>query len=319
MLAMIRAAFGIARPIGAPVAQAPSRARAVELEEIVNPCALCGSEQGRAMFRVDGSLIVRCPLCDLVRGARRPAAPGLVYDAEYYASDCAKGGYANYVLDASINQLTFTQRLRDIERRVGRKGRLLDVGCALGDFVAAARDAGWDAEGVEISAFAAAEARSRGLTVRTGTLEQLRLPQASYDVVTLYDVIEHLEDPLATLREIRRILKPDGLLHLVTPNVGGLQARLLGRHWYHYKPGEHLVYFSPATLRVAIERTDLAWHGWARSGSYVTVSYIFNRLRYYAPQPFGFLEGIGRTLRVGPFPFQLYVGEMEAWARRPDA
>lgn len=314
MLPMIRAVFSASRPVGSPIA--PAADRPVAFDEVVNPCALCGSEQGRPMFRVDGSLIVRCTRCDLVRAATRPAAPRLVYDADYYASDCAKGGYANYVLDASINQLTFTERLRDIERRVGGKGRLLDVGCALGDFVAAAVEAGWDAEGVEISAYAAAEARARGLAVRSGTLEELRLPDASYDIITLYDVIEHVADPLATLHEIRRVLKPGGLLHIVTPNVGGLQARLLGRHWYHYKPGEHLAYFSPRTLRALVERTDLAWLGWAPSGSYVTISYVFNRLRYYAPQPFGFLEGVGRTLRLGPFPFRLYVGEMEAWVRR---
>lgn len=295
----------------------PKRARPVVLERVLNLCALCSRPDGSPMFSVDGSLIVRCERCDLVREASRPLATSAVYDSDYYATESSKGGYANYVLDAAINELTFAERLGAIESRLGRKGRLLDVGCALGDFVEVARDSGWDAEGVEISKYAAAEARSRGLRVYTGVLEDLRLPAGSYDVITLYDVIEHLTDPVRTLREVRRLLAPGGVLHMVTPNVGGIQARLLGSKWYHYKPGEHLFYFSPKTVRETVDRAGLGWVGWSRSGSYVTLTYVLSRLRYYAPGFFGALEAVGRTLRFGPVPFKLFVGEMEVWATRP--
>jgi 2-polyprenyl-3-methyl-5-hydroxy-6-metoxy-1,4-benzoquinol methylase len=134
--------------------------------------------------------------------------------------------------------------------------------------------------------------------------------------VTLYDVVEHLTDPVRTLQRVRGLLRPDGVVHVVTPNVGGLQARLLGARWYHYKPGEHIYLFSPETARKAVERAGLSWTGWSRSGSFVTLTYVFSRLRYYAPRLFGALEGIGRTVRFGPVPFKLYVGEMEIWARR---
>ena len=149
-----------------------------------------------------------------------------------------------------------------------------------------------------------------------GRLEELDLPAASFDVITLYDSIEHLTAPLATLAEVRRLLGPGGIVHLVTPNVGGLQARVLGRYWYHYKPGEHLYYFSPKTLRATLERAGLEWRGWARAASYLTFTYCFNRMRYYAPAPFAFLEWLGRTLRFGPYAFRVDVGEMEAWARK---
>jgi SAM-dependent methyltransferase len=302
-----------------PKLQTPALARpaaAVPLErEVPNPCALCQSEP-RAMFRVDGALIVRCEGCGLVRQDTRPNATAELYDSAYYSTDNPKGGYSNYFLDADVNRRTFQRRLRSIEKRLGRRGRLLDVGAALGDFVLEAQAAGWQAEGVEISSYAAARARGRGAVVHAGLLEQLRLPASRFDVVTLYDTIEHLTDPVATLREVERVLVPGGLLHLVTPNVGGFQARILGSRWYHYKPGEHLYYFSPASLRAAIERAGLGWDGWARAGSYLTVTYIVDRLRYYAPKPFGMLQWLGRKLRFGPFTFYLHVGEMEAWARR---
>lgn len=286
------------------------------IAEITNHCALCSEAGSRALFQVDGTLVVSCRGCGLVRQDTRPLAASELYDSDYYATDDPKGGYANYFLDSDVNRRTFRDRVRAIEKRYGRKGRLLDVGCALGDFLTEAKDAGWDVEGVEISHFAAQRARERGLRVATGRLEDLDLPPASFDVITLYDAIEHMTDPVSTLAAVRRLLVPGGIVHLVTPNVGGMQARLLGRHWYHYKPGEHLYYFAPQTLRSTVERAGLAWRGWARSASYLTFTYVFSRLRYYAAAPFGLLEWLGRTFRFGPYAFRVDVGEMEAWAVR---
>src|SRR2546428_9581461 len=290
--------------------------RALARAEITQRCALCAEAETRALFHVAGALIVACRGCGLVRQDARPLATAALYDGAYYATDDPKGGYANYFLDADVNKRTFRQRIHAIERRYGRKGRLLDLGCALGDFLLEAKAAGWDVAGVEISTFAAQRARARGLRVTAGRLEELDLPAASFDVITLYDAIEHLTDPVATLAAVHRLLVPGGLLHLVTPSVGGVQARLLGRHWYHYKPGEHLFYFTPDTLRRAVERAGLGWRGWARSASYLTFTYVFSRLRYYAAAPFALLESLGRTFRFGPWAFKVDVGEMEAWAVR---
>src|SRR5213594_1127797 len=197
--------------------------------EITNKCALCADGTTRTLFQVDGTLIVKCADCGLVRQETRPLATAAMYDSEYYATDNPKGGYANYFLDSDVNRRTFRDRIQAIERRNGRRGRLLDVGCALGDFLLEAKASGWDVEGVEVSSFAAQRARERGLRVTTGRLEDLDLPAASFDAITLYDSVEHLADPVATLAAARRLLVPGGLLHLVTPNVGGLQARVLGR------------------------------------------------------------------------------------------
>ncbi|OLE14914.1 MAG: hypothetical protein AUI36_38600, partial [Cyanobacteria bacterium 13_1_40CM_2_61_4] len=297
--------------------------------EISNRCALCADGTTRVLFTVDGAQIVECRDCGLVRQDTRPLAAAAIYDSDYYATDNPKGGYANYFLDSDVNRRTFRDRIQAIERRYfetegaaagrsdtakrgtttyGRRGRLLDVGCALGDFLLEAKASGWDVEGVEVSSFAAQRARERGLRVTTGRLEDLDLPAASFDVITLYDSVEHLTDPVATLAAVRRLLVPGGIVHLVTPNVGGLQARLLGRLWYHYKPGEHLFYFAPQTLRAALEAAGLRWAGWQRSASYLTFTYCFNRMRYYAPAPFAALEWLGRVLRFGPYSFKVPVG-----------
>lgn len=279
-------------------------------------CLVCGSTEHQRLFDLEGARIARCRRCGLVQQLARPETPSAIYDAAYYASDHAKGGYANYFLDADINRRTFDRRLRRIEARAARLGRLLDVGCALGDFVLAAQAAGWAAEGVEVSGFAAAAARRRGATVHVGDVRALSLEPGAYEVVTLYDTIEHVDDPVATLREVRRLLASGGTVHLVTPNVAGIQARILGRRWYHYKPDEHLSYFSPGTLRRAVEDAGLRWDGWSRTGSYVTVSYVLNRLRHYARAPFALLERASRAVGLSALVFYLYVGEMEAWAHR---
>lgn len=279
-------------------------------------CLLCGAGTVERRFRVDGATIGRCTSCRLVQQVDRPPRPVCLYDAAYYARDDPKGGYANYYLDSEINRRTFERRLRSIEACAARMGRLLDVGCALGDFVIAAQAAGWRAEGVEVSPFAASIARRRGANVHVGDIRELDLGRGGFEAVTLYDTIEHVDDPVATLRVVRDLLAPGAVAHLVTPNVAGLQARLLGRWWFHYKRDEHLAYFSPSTLQRTVEAGGLRWGGWAPTGSYVTISYVLNRLRRYVRRPFSALDQASRAVGLASVLFYLHVGEMEAWAYR---
>lgn len=278
-------------------------------------CPLCGSTAYRERAAFDRAVMVSCSDCGLVRQLDG-SFDATVYRDDYYESDRPTGGYANYVRDADINRRTFASRLRRIEARIGKPGRLLDVGCALGDFVLEAMRRGWSADGLEVSAFAAAQARARGARVHHGLLGPQTISESSYDVITMYDTLEHTDDPVGMLREVRRALAPGGLAHIVTPNVTGLQSRVFGRRWYHYKPDEHLVYFGPHTLRRACESAGLEWGGSARTGSYVTVAYVLDRLRVYSPV-FRTLGHMTRALRLDNIVFHLHAGEIEAWARRP--
>ena len=106
----------------------------------------------------------------------------------------------------------------------------------------------WNLFGVEVNEYAANLAREQGLDVRLGTLEQAHFPNDFFDVVTLWDVLEHLHDPAGCLQEIARILKPDGLLVIRVPNASGLAARMFGRYWAGFDAPRHLYVFTPATL-----------------------------------------------------------------------
>jgi SAM-dependent methyltransferase len=213
-------------------------------------CVVCGSLDHRPYREQDGYTIVRCVGCGLRFISPQPsdAALNALYAEDYYVSEDSRGrGYDGYVTEAENWRRTFRDRLRDLP---GKRGTLLDVGAATGFFVEQAKAAGWDASGVEPSTWAAEYARNElGADVQTGTLESLNVGDGSFDVVTLWEVIEHLPDPEATLAEIRRILRPGGVLVLSTPDAGSLAARLSGRRWLGWrKVPEHLFFFDRVNL-----------------------------------------------------------------------
>ncbi len=138
------------------------------------------------------------------------------------------------------------------------RGRLLDVGCGAGDFLAQMRDLGWEVRGVEPDPAAVRVARSHfGLDVTCQTLEEARFPAERFDVITLGHVIEHLPDPIGTLRECRRVLTPTGRLVIVTPNVDSLGHYFFGAFWRGLEVPRHLQLYSPSTLQRSAERAGL--------------------------------------------------------------
>jgi len=182
-----------------------------------------------------------------------------LYEEDYWAEFRARWGIRGGDTEVAP-QLKL--RLREIESRLAT-GRLLDLGCAMGHFVAHARDQGWEAIGVEPSVAAAEEGRRRyGVTIHNCVLEAAPIPPASQDVVHSNHVIEHLPDPVGTLRTAFRMLRPGGILvaevpqELATPLVDRILARL---HPELYckpppPPSYHLVFFTPRGLTIAAGR-----------------------------------------------------------------
>ena len=130
-----------------------------------------------------------------------------------------------------------------------RSWRLLDVGCSIGQFLGLARDQGWQVEGVELNSDAAHIARSEnGHTVHDRKLEEVGFPEGSFDVVTLWGVLEHLTDPNGMLQTLRRVLKKDGLALFFVPNGHSLIIRLSRQHNSTVSGRAHLWYFTPRTM-----------------------------------------------------------------------
>lgn len=135
------------------------------------------------------------------------------------------------------------------------RGQLLDVGCGNGSLVAPLLNLGWEVTGIDFDPVPANLAREQfGLTVYEGTLEDVQLPEESFDAITMHHVIEHLPDPLGTLEECFRVLKPGGKLVIVTPNFGSLAFRVFGNAWSYLDPPRHLTLFSLDTLAAFAKR-----------------------------------------------------------------
>ena len=134
---------------------------------------------------------------------------------------------------------------------------LLDVGCGGGDFIAAMRELGWKVSGVETDPVAVERARGRTLDVHLGDLESAAFDDVSFDAVTLAHVIEHVHDPQRLLAECRRILKPDGMLALTTPNSSSWGHRHFGRDWRGLEPPRHIHIFNSKNIRHLLESAGL--------------------------------------------------------------
>lgn len=216
-------------------------------------CVLCGSTAApRPELSHPEGRLVRCPGCGLVHVDPLPAPEEArrLYGESYYRDPVR--GYLDYEADEAAFRREFRRRLR-LLIRVRPRGRLLEVGCATGGFLAEAARAGYEAEGIEPDAAVAATAAARsGRPVRAGTIEEVDLPAASFDVAVLFEVVEHLVDPVAALRRVARALRPGGLLAVSVPDYGSLWARLSGSRWPMITPWEHLHYFTRGTLAATL-------------------------------------------------------------------
>jgi 2-polyprenyl-3-methyl-5-hydroxy-6-metoxy-1,4-benzoquinol methylase len=179
-----------------------------------------------------------------VRPARRARRlRDRVANRHLYATDRSASSRAARALLAPFAPLL----RRGVQLPRGRN-RLLDVGCGAGELMERHRALGWDVRGVEPSEVGAAACRAAGLPVLHSQLLQADLPEASFDVVVLNHVIEHVVQPLETLVRARALLAPGGLLEIVTPNVAGMGFRLYGSCWYALDAPRHIHLFSATAL-----------------------------------------------------------------------
>ena len=155
-------------------------------------------------------------------------------------------------LDRLIAKRSFNGRFNHLKVVPG--GRFLDVGCGLGDMVAAMSRLGMQAEGVEPSEVAAQKAREAGLKVFCGMLEDAHYDDETFDSICMFHVLEHTPDPVGLLCECRRILKPGGELIIGVPNYNSLMFRLLDSDWIGLHQPHHLQHFRPASMEHVADR-----------------------------------------------------------------
>jgi SAM-dependent methyltransferase len=205
-------------------------------------CPACGAGERDERGLKNGLRVGACRGCGTLYargGAGGEADAACDYDAYYHEANLSVPSFIERRLDEIVGGFAPFRRT----------GRLLDIGCGAGTLLHAARRAGWDAAGTEVSRPAVEHVRGEGFEVFAGELQQARFPDGHFDVVTASEILEHLPDPRVLLAEAARILRPGGLFWGTTPHGRGLSARALGIEWSTVSPPEHLQLFSLGGMR----------------------------------------------------------------------
>jgi len=279
-------------------------------EKQLVPCALCGGQKFKPSLSCEAFSYVRCASCGLVQmnpqplesevkrryGAVSPGpSRGNSYGEDYLSYELAnEEAFLNLQLlaleDAGFSVVEKDLLLKGKDSASGAGPRILDIGCATGKLLALLRGKGWETTGVEIgSPQAEYGRRKRNLDLRSLPLEENQFPTDSFDTVLASHLIEHLNDPAALIREVHRILKPQGLFFITTPNIAGFQARLLQGRW-RSAIFDHLYLFSVKTLtRLLAENGFIiekiaTWGGLAAGLAPAPLKRIFDK----AAKSFGF-------------------------------
>lgn len=246
-------------------------------------CPICSSARARWAAESHGLRVARCLDC----GQRYVwPVPGddflssIYCDKSYYEGSQRSIGFRDYASLEPARRRMFARHLNRIEREVG-VGRILDVGCATGDFLKLARSRGWSVFGADPSV-AREEAGVDGIQLVGTTVHDADIEEASLAAVTFWDVLEHVVDPVADLRRARKLLQPGGIVALTVPDSSNLVARASGSRWFGYKTaGEHLQFFTHGSLRTAFEKAGLALRIQRPTTWTCTVGFLADRAGLY--------------------------------------
>lgn len=260
-------------------------------------CPICRITPAKFWFVKNNFQIWRCTECGFIFVHPSPSDTSHIYAGEDYFRGTHRGfGYIDYEAD-KIPLRPFSEALLErIERLMPSRGALLDVGTASGFFLKLAEVRGWETAGLEISPYAAREARRSGLDVRCGALGD-NIFGRRFDAVTLLDTMEHLPDPQSAVESCRDLLRPNGLLVINTPDTSSFLARFLGKRWYSFVPPEHLSYFNAKNLSKLLIRNSFRVEEVSRIGKHFTPSFVLYMLFRWLRWPFLKRTGelVGRT------------------------
>ena len=227
--------------------------------------------------------IHRCSNCELLFVHPQPSKEelGKLYSAAYFS----RGNKYDAALDPKHdpNWLNDQDKIALIKQWCSR-GTLLDVGCALGGFLAVAQEHGFQVEGVEIAEYAAEQARTRlHIKVTNSDIYSAELAPESYDVITMWDVIEHLTEPNLAFEKIIRALRPKGYVAFSTGDVSSAWARLTGKRWQLLTPPQHLYFFSQRSMSGLLKRHSFSVKEIHYQRKWVTAAFVL----FKAQESFG--------------------------------
>lgn len=245
-------------------------------------CLLCKKPLVKFLYK-NGYWIYRCPACHLAETDLKKDYTTFVkdfYSEGYYEGDPTRSAYADYEKDKYLivkNMEKFLSFVAEYKP----SGRLLDVGCAFGYVVELALQKGYDAKGFDPSAFAVSRARDLvgNNRIQEGTIAEVSYPKHSFDVITMFDVFEHLQDPLLDMKKLESMLKPDGIIIIATGDTLSFAARLMKRRWTFFIPPQHIFFFNRKNVVTLLAKARLRAIRWHRVGKWLSLGYVLHLAR----------------------------------------
>lgn len=292
--------------------------------EYIN-CNLCGSREFSPHLKspavgkdkpsfsitsqaVSGEQIVRCKDCGLIYVNPRP--PSKVILEEY-----SQGEGETYIKDARARAASFRRSL-GVVKNYKKSGTILDVGCAAGLFLKVAEDEGFKVYGAEPNRWLAAWGKeSLSLDISPKPFEEADFPREFFDIVTFWDVLEHLADPFSALQKTNQIMKEEGIVVLSYPDISSFLARAFGRNWWFVTSG-HLFYFTSDTISKMLERAGFKV---IRNRSYfqtLSLPYLLSRLGRYNTGLANSLSKFSEFLGLKNLFIPYYAGQRVVIARK---
>jgi SAM-dependent methyltransferase len=244
-------------------------------------CSLCQSHM-IPFLRKNGYTIFSCNTCGFAQTDLHSNYGDFIkenYEKGYFMGEPRYSAYVNYKEDKSLILVNMRKFMGKI-KKYKKFGKLLDIGCAMGFFVEMAQSEGFDAYGLDPSQYAVNEAKKiLGNRIKEASLETADYAQKSFDVITMFDVFEHLGDPIGDLNKICGWLKDDGIIMIVTGNRQSVVAKIMKRRWTFYIPPQHLYFFDRKTMKIALKKTGLRDLEWSQIGKWLTLRYVFHLAR----------------------------------------
>lgn len=224
-----------------------------EIFEYVD-CNLCGQDNTELLFSKNEFQIVRCCNCSLVYVNPRPDEKKIreLYEEHYF-----KGAEEEVLLESNLQQYRFKEQLKRLER-YKKNGKVLDIGCGAGYFLEVAKSNGWEPWGIEPSKFAAEEAKKKMENIFNGSIDEAEYSDNFFDLITMWQVLEHLNDPFIILKRLYRMLKKDRLLVVEVPDFNCLESKRLKERWSQIHPPLHLYYFTSLTLSNLLKKAGFS-------------------------------------------------------------
>jgi len=242
-------------------------------------CNICNGTEIHSKYLKHGISIMECKRCELCFVY---PIPSVEKQKKYYDEHYQNGRYKTYQNAHELRMKLNEKRFEEI-RKYNPEGNHLDIGCATGIFLDVAHKNGLTVYGTELSKEAVTNAKKHHKNIFNGIVEQANYPSEFFELVTIYDLIEHVLDPDQTFREVNRIMKKNGLVVITTPDLKSWHAKILGRHFYQIDPFQHLFYFSPKSIRKIMEKNGFEIIEIKKNLKIFTLEEIFNMSATYYP------------------------------------